>query len=220
VQPWLHLSLRMWLRSACGFCSLSPIPFASVVQASDFRADVTGFRPNASARPKAGSEPAFRRNTAERAYTTEAAHNPEVAGSNPAPATAKGPGNSVYERHGVRLEVAFLDHGEWPQNSFERDVAEVAGVRARVVSLSSLRADKAMLSDDESVAAKDRADSVTLGEFPASAPSPTSGSLMRLDAQSSAAINAARRGHERTTSPRSGRGRRSWPLRRPRKAVF
>jgi hypothetical protein len=22
VQPWVHLSLRMWLRSACGFCSL------------------------------------------------------------------------------------------------------------------------------------------------------------------------------------------------------
>jgi len=128
-------------------------------------------------------------------------------------------GYSVYERDGVRLEVAFLDHGEWPQNSFERDVAEVAGVRARVVSLSSLRADKAMVRDDESVAAKDRADSVTLGRLPGQRSFPTSGSLMRLDAQSSAAVTAARRGHERTTSPRSRRGRRSWPLRRPRKAV-
>jgi hypothetical protein len=75
-------------------------------------------------------------------------------------------GYSVYELDDVRLEVAFLDHGEWPPNSFEHDVAEVAGVRARVVSLSSLKADKAMVRDDESVAAKDRADSVTLGRLP------------------------------------------------------
>ena len=72
----------------------------------------------------------------------------------------------MYERDDVRLEVAFLDHGEWPPNSFERDVAEVAGVRARLVSLSSLKADKAMVHDDESVAAKDRADSVTLARLP------------------------------------------------------
>jgi hypothetical protein len=75
-------------------------------------------------------------------------------------------GYGVYELDGVRLEVAFLDHGEWPPNSFERDFAEVAGVRARVVSLSSLRTDKAMVRDDEGVAAKDRADSVTLGRLP------------------------------------------------------
>ena len=42
----------------------------------------------------------------------------------------------------------------------------MAGVRARVVSLSSLKADKAMVRDDESVAAKDRVDSVTLGRLP------------------------------------------------------
>ena len=71
-------------------------------------------------------------------------------------------GYSVYELDDVRLEVAFLDHGEWPPNSFEHDVAEVAGVRARVVSLASLKADKATVRDDESVAAKDRVDSVTL----------------------------------------------------------
>jgi len=41
----------------------------------------------------------------------------------------------------------------------------VAGVRARVVSLSSLKADKATVRDDEVVAAKDRADSVTLGRL-------------------------------------------------------
>jgi hypothetical protein len=75
-------------------------------------------------------------------------------------------GYSVYELDDVRLEVAFLDHGEWPPDSFEHDVGEVGGVRARVVSLSSLKADKAMLRDEESVAAKDRADSVTLGRLP------------------------------------------------------
>jgi hypothetical protein len=48
-------------------------------------------------------------------------------------------GYSVYELDDVRLEVAFLDHGEWPPNSFEHDVAEVAGVRVRVVSLSSFK---------------------------------------------------------------------------------
>ena len=41
----------------------------------------------------------------------------------------------MYELDDVRLEVALLDYGEWPPNSFEHDVAEVAGVRARVVSL-------------------------------------------------------------------------------------
>ena len=75
-------------------------------------------------------------------------------------------GYSVYELDDVRLEVAFLDHGEWPPNSFEHEIAEVAGVRARVVSLSSLKADKAIVRDDETVAAKDRADSVTLGRLP------------------------------------------------------
>ena len=75
-------------------------------------------------------------------------------------------GYSVYELDDVRLEVAFVDRGEWPPNSFELDVAEVAGVRARVVSLSSLKADKAIVRDDESVATKDRADSVTLARLP------------------------------------------------------
>jgi hypothetical protein len=54
------------------------------------------FRPNAPPRPKTGSDSAFQRNTAERVYTIEAAHNPEVAGSNPAPATSKGLGNSAF----------------------------------------------------------------------------------------------------------------------------
>jgi hypothetical protein len=75
-------------------------------------------------------------------------------------------GYSVYELEDVRLEVALLDHGEWPANSFEHDVAEVAGVRARVVSLSSLKVDKAVVRNDESIAVKDRADSATLGRLP------------------------------------------------------
>jgi hypothetical protein len=56
----------------------------------------TMFRLNARSRPKTGSELAFRRNTAACVYTIEAAHNPEVAGSNPAPATHKGPGNRAF----------------------------------------------------------------------------------------------------------------------------
>jgi hypothetical protein len=89
------------------------------------------------------------------------------ASSSPPPAGATPEeGYSVYERGDVRLEVAFLDRGEWPPHSFELDVGEVAGVRARVVSLSSLKVDKAMVRDDKSVAAKDRADSVTLGRLP------------------------------------------------------
>jgi hypothetical protein len=33
---------------------------------------------------------------AEHVYTIDAAHNPEVAGSNPVPATAEGPGNGAF----------------------------------------------------------------------------------------------------------------------------
>ena len=61
-----------------------------------FRGDVTLSRLNADAVRLSGLDSAFRWNTAERAYTIEAAHNPEVAGSNPAPATEKGPGNRAF----------------------------------------------------------------------------------------------------------------------------
>jgi hypothetical protein len=71
---------------------------ASVLQASRFRGDVTLFRLNSSAAGQIGSKPAFRRNTAERVYRIEAAHNPEVAGSNPAPATAKGARKGAFLR--------------------------------------------------------------------------------------------------------------------------
>jgi hypothetical protein len=40
-------------------------------------------------------------------YTIEAAHNPEVAGSNPAPATYKGPGNGAFVLETQPELVAF-----------------------------------------------------------------------------------------------------------------
>jgi hypothetical protein len=69
---------------------------AGVVQASGFRRDVTAFRLNAACAGDSGLEPAFRRNEAAHEDTIVAAHNPEVAGSNPAPATAKGAGNGAF----------------------------------------------------------------------------------------------------------------------------
>jgi hypothetical protein len=86
-------------RSSCGWSLDNPLA-ASVLQASGFRSDVTVFRLHATADAHSGSESAFLRNTAERVYTIEAAHNPEVAGSNPAPATAKGPGNGAFSLSG------------------------------------------------------------------------------------------------------------------------
>jgi len=57
-------------------------------------------RLNARPRRQTGSKPAFRRNAAERVYMIEAAHNSQVAGSNPAPATAEGPGNGPFGHSG------------------------------------------------------------------------------------------------------------------------
>jgi aminoglycoside-2''-adenylyltransferase len=66
-------------------------------------------------------------------------------------------GYTGYERGAVRLEAAFLARSEdgqvytplregragWPDEAFASDVAELGGVRARVVSLLALRAEKA-----------------------------------------------------------------------------
>jgi hypothetical protein len=85
-------------------------------------------------------------------------------------------GYTGYERGGVRLELAFLaraedgrvytplrqGRGAWPDGAFEDDVAELRGVRARVISLGALKADKSEARDDPLVAAKDRADVATL----------------------------------------------------------
>lgn len=55
--------------------------------------------------------------------------------------------------------------GAWPDEAFENDSAGLLGVRARVISLRALKADKAEVRDDATVAAKDRADSQTLARF-------------------------------------------------------
>ena len=79
------VSVRLGIRSGCKRS-------ASIA----LRGDVIVFRLNARSPAKTGSDPAFRRNEAERVYIIEAADNPEVAGSNPAPATAKGAGNGAF----------------------------------------------------------------------------------------------------------------------------
>ena len=88
-------------------------------------------------------------------------------------------GYTGYERGPVRLELAFLarsedgqvytplreGRGAWPDEAFENDVAELGDVRARVISLPALKADKSETRDDSIVAAKDRADSTTLARM-------------------------------------------------------
>jgi hypothetical protein len=73
-------------------------------------------------------------------------------------------GHTGYERSGVRLELAFLaraedgqvytplrdGRGAWPGGAFENDVAELRGVRARVVGLRALRADKSEIATTRS----------------------------------------------------------------------
>jgi Uncharacterised nucleotidyltransferase len=96
-----------------------------------------------------------------------------------APEDAEG-GYTGYERGGVRLELAFLARGgngqiytplregrraAWPERVFERDVAELRGIQASVMSLRALKADKAEVRDDSVVATKDRADSATRSRF-------------------------------------------------------
>ena len=72
------------------------MPAASVLQASRFRGDATVFRLSAAYEAESRLEPALRRNPAARIDSPDAAHNPEVAGSNPAPAIQKGPGNGAF----------------------------------------------------------------------------------------------------------------------------
>ena len=78
---------------------LSPgLPSATLdlAEAPVFRGDVTVFRLDATAEVWSGLESRLRRTTAERVYTSEPAHNPEAAGSNPAPAIGKAPGNGAF----------------------------------------------------------------------------------------------------------------------------
>lgn len=85
-------------------------------------------------------------------------------------------GYTCYERGAVRLEIAFLardeggciytplreGRGEWPADSFGAEVAELRGVRVRVVGRASLIADKSAVRADPQTAEKDRADVASL----------------------------------------------------------
>jgi Aminoglycoside-2''-adenylyltransferase len=85
-------------------------------------------------------------------------------------------GYTCYERNGIRLEVAFLardggghvytplrdGRGEWPADSFGDQVAQLRGVRARVIGRESLIADKSIVRFDAVTATKDRADIASL----------------------------------------------------------
>jgi hypothetical protein len=64
---------------------------ASVLQASGVRAIATVFRLNASVAGQSGLGVCISAEYGRTRLHTEAAHDPEVAGSNPAPATHKGP---------------------------------------------------------------------------------------------------------------------------------
>ena len=56
--------------------------------------------------------------------------------------------------------------GDWPDGAFGDDVLELLGVRARVVRLEALVADKSVARADPSAAAKDRADVRSLARRP------------------------------------------------------
>jgi hypothetical protein len=85
-------------------------------------------------------------------------------------------GFAHYRNGSIHLDLAFLardqnatvytpledGRGEWPPGSFGRDERELLGVRARVVGLASLVADKSEVRDDPSATAKDRADVAAL----------------------------------------------------------
>jgi hypothetical protein len=84
-----------------------------------------------------------------------------------------------YERHGVRLELAFLasdktgtiytplveGRGDWPASSFGDDRLELGGVSARVVSLRSLIEDKSGTGRDPVAAEKDSSDVALLSSL-------------------------------------------------------
>jgi hypothetical protein len=85
-------------------------------------------------------------------------------------------GSTGFTHGSLRLELAFLARGErgevytplrdgraaWADGAFEDEVGEIGGVRARVISRRSLRAEKSEAREDAVAAAKDRADVATL----------------------------------------------------------
>jgi Aminoglycoside-2''-adenylyltransferase len=88
-------------------------------------------------------------------------------------------GSTGYRRGEVRIELAFLArdgdgdvytplrHGRarWAAGAFGGDVAELQGVRARVIGLEALRNEKAQDREDPVAIAKDRADLRTLSRL-------------------------------------------------------
>ena len=91
----------------------------------------------------------------------------------------EGDGGTGYERGAVRLELTFLVRGEggktfiplrdgpsrWPGEPLGNDVAELDGVRARIVGLAVLKRSKSQAREDPADARKDRADSATLSQI-------------------------------------------------------
>jgi hypothetical protein len=85
-------------------------------------------------------------------------------------------GGTGYEHGDVRLELTYLTRNadgdvfiplrngpvRWAKESFADDVRELSGVRARVITLASLRSMKSWPRDDPEDAAKDRADLAAL----------------------------------------------------------
>jgi Aminoglycoside-2''-adenylyltransferase len=85
-------------------------------------------------------------------------------------------GGTGYEHGDVRLELTYLTGNAdgdvfiplrdgpvpWAKESFADDLRELSGVRARVITLTSLRSMKSWPRDDPGDAAKDRADLAAL----------------------------------------------------------
>jgi hypothetical protein len=86
-------------------------------------------------------------------------------------------GSTVFNRRGVRLELAFLQCDEdrepytplaqggragWAAGAFGEEVRTLAGVRARVIGLSALYAEKSGPRADPAAARKDRRDRAIL----------------------------------------------------------
>jgi hypothetical protein len=88
-------------------------------------------------------------------------------------------GGTGYERDALRLELTFLVRGDggevyiplragsalWSDKPLSTDIAELSGVRARVLGLAALKRGKSRSRDDPVEAAKDRADFATLSQL-------------------------------------------------------
>jgi hypothetical protein len=71
-------------------------------------------------------------------------------------------GGTGYERAGVRLELTFAECVPWPPEALGGDVAELDGVRARLISLSALKRGKSSPREEPEDASKDVADATVL----------------------------------------------------------